>query len=324
MVVLDKEAIKSSFLGEPRVEEIIEPIIQTQEYSKFRIGPLERGFGTTIGNSLRRILLFGLLGGAVTYVKIEGILHEFSTIPGVLEDTTDIVINFKKLRLKVDVDHPMIVRIEKSGEQEVLAGDIETPPEVHILNPDLHIATLVDKHAKFNVELGVAKGKGYLPAERQKVNEQLIGLIPVDSIFTPIVKVNYVVEDTRVGQLTEYENLILEVWTDKSISPSEAISEAAKILQKQLSIFIKLTDFGKEEEEESGVPREKSIMDLTVDELDLSVRSYNCLKRAGIMTVGDLVKYSEADIMNVRNFGKKSLDEIKDKLSEYGLALRQE
>lgn len=323
MVVLDKEAMKSSFLGEQKVEEVIEPLVLNPEYGKFRIGPLERGMGTTLGNSLRRILLFALPGAAVTYVKIEGILHEFSTIPGVLEDTTDIILNFKQLRLRMDSEIPMTIRIEKSGEQEVKAGDIDTPPEVQILNTELHLATIVDKHAKFNVELGIAKGKGYLPAERQKVNEQLIGLIPIDSIFASISKINYVIEDTRVGQSTDYENLIFEVWTDKSITPDDAMSEAAKILQKQLSVFVKLSDIGQIEEESSG-PREKSVMDLTVDELDLSVRSYNCLKRAGIMAVGDLVKYSEADIMNVRNFGKKSLDEIKDKLAEYGLALRQE
>lgn len=324
MVVLDKEAIKSSFLGEQKMEESIESLIHTPEYGKFRIGPLERGMGTTLGNSLRRILLFALPGAAVTYIKIEGILHEFSTIPGVLEDTTDIVLNFKQLRLKMDLDTPMTIRIERNGEQEVKAGDIDTPPEVQVLNPDLHLATLVDKHAKFYAELGIAKGRGYVPAEKQKVNEQLIGLIPIDAIFTPITKVNYVVEDTRVGQSTDYESLIFEVWTDKSISPDEAMSEAAKLLQKQLSIFVKLTDLGHFEGEENIVPREKSVMDLTVDELDLSVRSYNCLKRAGIMTVGDLVKYSEGDIMNVRNFGRKSLDEIIDKLTEYGLALRQE
>ncbi|HHV61711.1 MAG TPA: DNA-directed RNA polymerase subunit alpha [Firmicutes bacterium] len=300
----------------------IECVELTDKYGKFVVEPLERGYGITLGNSLRRVLLSSLPGAAVTSVKIDGVLHEFSTIPGVLEDTTDIILNLKELLLRLHVDEPKVIRVEAEGEGEVTAADIIADPDVEILNPDLHIATL-EKDGRLFMEITVDKGRGYVPAERRKLG-QAIGVIPVDSIYSPVVKANYTVENTRVGQVTDYDRLILELWTDGSISPKEALSLAARILKEHLTLFINLTESpgGVEimvEREEEG--KDKAL-EMTIEELDLSVRSYNCLKRAGINTVEELTKRTEEDMMKVRNLGKKSLEEVKAKLANLGLSLK--
>lgn len=318
--VMEKEGPKSAILDSP-IQPTIEPITINQDYGRFLITPLEKGYGTTIGNSLRRVLLSRLIGAAITFVKIEGVLHEFSTIPGVLEDTTEIILNLKRARFRMHTNEPKLMRIEVKGERKVTAADIQGSSEVEILNPECPIATMVDKNARLTMELGVAKGKGYVSAEGHKF-EHSIGLIPIDSIFSPIIKVNYFVEDTRVGTSTDYEKLHLEIWGDKSLRPDAALSEAAKLLTDHFDLIANLGKVSARGGAE-GL-REKSILDTTIDELELSVRSYNCLKRANIQSVGELIKYSEEDIMNVRNFGKKSLDEIKEKLTEMGLSLRKE
>jgi len=300
------------------VTEVLEPT-----YGRFVVEPLERGYGTTLGNSLRRILLSSLPGAAPTAVRIDGVLHEFSTIPGVVEDTTDIVLNLKQLLVKLHVDEPVQVRVEAQGPGEVTAGDIIAGPEVEILNPDLHIATL-DEGGRLYMEITLAKGRGYVSADRNKKEDMPIGLIPLDSIFTPVPRVNYQVENTRVGQVTDYDRLILEVWTDGSIAPDEAVSLAARIMSEHLKLFIGLTDTSanleimveKEQEEKDR------LLELPIEELDLSVRSYNCLKRAGINTVEDLTRKTEEDMMKIRNLGKKSLQEVKEKLANLGLSLR--
>ncbi len=301
--------------------EPIEPKIEFVDDNTFVIEPLERGFGTTLGNSLRRVLLSSLPGAAVTHIKIEGVLHEFSTIQGVVEDTTEIVLNIKKLNLKLHTDRRKMLRLESSGEGRITAADIQADPEVEILNPDLHLCTLDGKSSRMHMEIYVDRGVGYVPAERHTSMEPTIGLIPVDAIFSPIRKVNYLVEDTRVQQKTDYDKLILEVHTDGSIQPFEAISTAARILQQRLSIFATL-----QRPEPGALDVEKdaqsSIMDMPVEQLGLSVRSLNCLKRAGIRTVGDLTQYAEEDVMKLKNFGQKSLDEIKEKLAEHGMGLR--
>ncbi|AEG16525.1 DNA-directed RNA polymerase subunit alpha [Desulfofundulus sp. TPOSR] len=293
-------------------------------YAKFVVEPLERGYGITLGNSLRRILLSSLPGAAVTSVKIEGVLHEFSTIPGVREDVTDIILNLKSLCLKLHTDEEKILRIEATGEREVRAGDIIHDQDVEILNPDLHIATLAPNGRLF-MEITVAKGRGYVPAERNKKGDHIIGVIPVDSVFTPVRKVNYTVENTRVGQRTDYDKLTLEVWTDGSIRPDEATSLSAKILGEHLRLFIGLTEAVKDVEimVEKEEEKKNKILEMTIEELDLSVRSYNCLKRAGINTVEELIQRNEEDMMKVRNLGKKSLEEVINKLSELGLSLRK-
>ena len=293
-------------------------------YAKFVIEPLERGYGITLGNSLRRILLSSLPGSAVTSDKIEGVLHEFSTIPGVLEDVTEIILNVKSLALKGHTDEVRVLRLECEGEGVVTAGDIITGPDIEILNPDLKIATL-DKDGRLYMEMTVERSRGYVSAEKNKKQDQAIGVIPVDSIFTPIYKVNYTVEDTRVGMMTDFDKLTLEVWSNGSITPREAISLAAKILSEHLQLFIGLTDnigdveimVEKEEEEKD------KILEMTVEELDLSVRSYNCLKRAGINTVEELIQRTEEDMMKVRNLGRKSLEEVDNKLKELGLSFRK-
>ncbi|HZV79537.1 MAG TPA: DNA-directed RNA polymerase subunit alpha [Candidatus Binatus sp.] len=290
-------------------------------YAKFVIEPLERGFGITLGNALRRLLLSSLPGAAVTYVKIDGVLHEFSTIPGVVEDTTHIILNLKGLPLKMATDEPKVLRIEASGEREVTAADIVPDPDVELLDPSYHIATLSDKKARLFMEIGIEKWRGYVTADKQRNVEHVIGLIPVDSIFTPIRKVNYAVEDTRVGQVTDYDRLIMEVETNGSITPDEALSTAARILSEQLALFVNFT--GRAEAEapvEEAAPF--SDWDIPVDELDLSVRSYNCLKRAGISKISELLQRTEDEIMNMRNLGKKSVDEIKEKLAERNLSLK--
>lgn len=307
-------------IEKPRIEKIES---EGNTYGKFVVEPLERGYGTTLGNSLRRILLSSLPGAAITSVKIEGVLHEFSTVPGVVEDVTDIILNLKSLALKMDTDEPQIVRIEAEGEGEVKAGDIIIPSCIEILNPDLHIATL-DTDGRLFIEMTVERGRGYVPAEKNKKDEDVIGIIPVDAIFSPVKKVNYYVEDTRVGQKTDFDKLTLDVWTNGSIGPDEAISLSAKILSDHLRLFIGLTDsmgdveimVEKEEEEKD------KILDMTIEELDLSVRSYNCLKRAGINTVYELTQKTEEDMMKVRNLGRKSLEEVEQKMRALGLSLK--
>ncbi len=310
--------------------EIEKPKIQCVEmtddntYGKFVVEPLERGYGITLGNSLRRILLSSLPGAAVVSVKIDGVLHEFSTIPGVREDTTDIILNLKELSVKLHNDEEKVVRVEAEGEGEVTAADIIADADIEILNPDLVIATL--DGGKLTMELTLAKGRGYVPAEGNKREEHVIGVIPVDAIFNPVTKVNYTVEDTRVGQITDYDKLTLEVWTDGSIAPDEAISSSAKILSDHLKLFVTLTENISDEVTmvEKEEEQKDKILEMTIEELDLSVRSYNCLKRAGINTVEELIQRSEEDMMKVRNLGKKSLEEVNNKLAELGLSLRKE
>ncbi len=309
-------------IEKPRIEKV--EMSDDNSYGKFVVEPLERGYGITLGNSLRRILLSSLPGAAVTSVKIEGVLHQFSTIPGVVEDTADIILNLKQLNLKLYSDEPRVIRIEAHGEGEVRAGDIITDPDVEILNRDLHIATL-DKGGKLVIEMVVEKGRGYVPAERNKRPDQPIGVIPVDSIFSPIRRVNYSVENTRVGQVTDYDKLTLEVWTDGTIRPDEATSLAAKILMEHLKLFVSLTD--DVEKVEIMVEKEENerarILDMPIEELELSVRSFNCLKRAGINTVGQLTEKTDEEMIKVRNLGKKSLEEVKLKLAALGLSLKE-
>ena len=291
-------------------------------YGKFVVEPLERGFGITLGNSLRRILLSSLPGVAVTSIKIDGVLHEFSIVPGVIEDVTEIILNVKNISFKLHSDGPKIVYIESDEEGEIKAGDIKCDSDVEILNPDLHICTLNGDH-RFYMEMVLNKGRGYVPAEKNKQPGQPIGIIPVDSIYTPVKKVNYTVENTRVGQVTDYDKLTLEVWTNGSIKPDEAISLGAKILSEHLNLFIDLSDHAKHTEimvEKEETKKEK-VLEMTIEELDLSVRSYNCLKRAGINTVEDLTNRTEEDMMKVRNLGRKSLEEVLQKLHALGLSL---
>lgn len=293
-------------------------------YGKFVVEPLERGYGITLGNSLRRILLSSMPGAAVTSVKIDGVLHEFSTIPGVVEDTTDIILNLKLLALKTYTDEPRIIRIEAEGEGIVTAKDIIADADVEILNPDLKIATL-DKGGRLFMDITVEKGRGYVSAIKNKKSDHVIGVIPVDSNFAPVHKVNYRVEDTRVGQITDYDKLVLEVWTNGSITPEEATSLSAKIMSEHLKLFIWLTENNDNVEimvEKEERPQDK-ILEMTIEELDLSVRSYNCLKRAGINTVGELTQKTEEDMIKVRNLGRKSLEEVDAKLSDLGLSLRK-
>jgi len=294
----------------------------TPFYGKFAAEPLERGFGITVGNSLRRILLSSLQGAAITSVKIDGVLHEFSTIPGVKEDATEILLNLKEVRLKLHTEGAKTIRIKSDGPKEVKAGDIITGEAVEILNPDHHIATL-SRDAKLSVEMAIKTGRGYVPAERNKEENQSIGAMAIDSIFSPIKKVNYTVTNARVGQITDYDKLTLEVWTDGSIAPEEAVAHAAKILKEQLAIFITF----EEEEEAEGTkePEDNQVLNenlfRSVDELELSVRSANCLKHANIKYIGDLVQKTEAEILATKNFGRKSLNEIKEILTDMGLSL---
>lgn len=296
-----------------------------KNYGKFVVEPLERGYGITLGNSLRRILLSSLPGSAVTSVKIEGVLHEFSTIPGVVEDVTDIILNLKDLRLKVHTDEERVLRIEAIGKKLVTSADIITDADVEILDLELPIATLED-NARLFMEIQVSRGRGYVPAEKNKKGDHIIGVIPVDSIFTPVTKVNYQVENTRVGQRTDYDKLTLEVWTDGSINPDEAVSLSARILSEHLRLFIGLTENTDEVEimVEKEEEQKDKILEMTVEELDLSVRSYNCLKRAGINTVEELINRTEEDMMKVRNLGKKSLEEVVNKLAELELSFRKD
>ncbi len=309
------------------LEKIEKPDIEAVElksngtYGKFVLEPLERGYGTTIGNSLRRVLLSSLPGVAVTSIKIDGVHHELSTIPGVKEDVSEIVLNLKGLTAKLYCDGPKTVYIEADGECEVTAGDIKTDSEVEILVPDMHIATL-DTDAKLYMEIVLDKGRGYVSAEKNKslMQNAPIGIIAVDSIYTPVLKVNYTVENTRVGQITDYDKLSLEVWTDGVISAKEAVSMAAKLLNEHLNLFINLSDDTSVDEilAEKDTKSKEKVLEMTIEELDLSVRSFNCLKRAGINTVNDLIEKSEEEMMKVRNLGKKSFDEVKEKLRSLG------
>ncbi|MDY0407264.1 DNA-directed RNA polymerase subunit alpha [Virgibacillus sp. 179-BFC.A HS] len=311
--------------------EIEKPKIETVEISddakfgKFVVEPLERGYGTTLGNSLRRILLSSLPGAAVTSVQIDGALHEFSTIDGVVEDVTAIILNLKKLALKIYSDEEKTLEIDAQGEGEVTAADLIFDSDVEIMNPDLHIATLNSK-GSLHMKLTAQRGRGYRPAEENKREDQPIGVLPIDSIFTPISRVSYQVENTRVGQHANYDKLTFDVWTDGSIRPQEAISLGAKVLTEHLNIFVGLTDEAQNVEimVEKEEDQKEKVMEMTIEELDLSVRSYNCLKRAGINTVQELANKSEEDMMKVRNLGRKSLEEVKVKLDELGLGLRKD
>lgn len=312
--------------------EIEKPRIETADiksdgtYGKFILEPLERGYGTTLGNSLRRVLLSSLPGVAVKSIKIEGVQHEFSTIPGVKEDVTEIVLNIKGLTAKILGESPKTIYIEAEGEGVVTAGSIKADSEVEILNPGMHIATL-DKDARLFMEIVIDEGRGYVPAEKNKADvSNNIGAIPVDSIYTPVVKVNYSVENTRVGQITDYDKLTLEVWTDGTISAKEAVSLAAKVLNEHLNLFVDLSEQAANVEimVEKGENLQEKDLERTIEELDLSVRSFNCLKRAGINTVEDLTNKTEEDMMKVRNLGKKSLEEVIAKLHSLGFSLTSE
>lgn len=313
--------------------EIEKPRIETAEltedgkYGRFVVEPLERGFGNTLGNSLRRVLLSSLEGCAVTSVKIDGVLHEFSTIPGVKEDVTEIVLNLKSLVPKLHETCPKVVEIATEGPCEVTAADIKCDNEVEILNPELHIATL-GEGAKLNMEITVDKGRGYVSGERNKQlsGNNVIGVLPIDSIYTPVLKVNYTVDNTRVGQITDFDKLTLDVWTNGVINAEEAVSLAAKVLTEHLNLFVNLSDKASSAElmvEKDDKGKEK-ILEMTIEDLDLSVRSFNCLKRAGINTVEDLINKSEEDMMKVRNLGRKSLEEVIQKLNSLGFSLQKE
>ncbi|MCX7572328.1 DNA-directed RNA polymerase subunit alpha [Tumebacillus sp. DT12] len=310
-------------IEKPRIETV--EINENGSYGKFVVEPLERGYGTTLGNSLRRILLSSLPGAAATTVKIEGVLHEFSTIPGVVEDTTEIILNLKRLSLKIHSDEEKTLTIDAEGPGVITAADIRGDSDVDVLNPDLHIATLAEG-AKLFMEITANRGRGYVPADRNKKEDMEIGIIPIDSIYTPIERVNYTVENTRVGQVTNYDKLTLEVWSDGSIRPDEAVSLGAKILNEHLMLFVGLTDKVRDTEimiEKEDDKKEK-VLEMTIEELELSVRSYNCLKRAGINTVQELCSKTEEEMMKVRNLGRKSLEEVQEKLQELGLSLRKE
>ena len=297
----------------------------TNNYAKFVCEPLERGYGVTIGNSLRRILLSSLTGCAITSVKIDGVLHEFSSIPNVVEDVPEIIVNLKNVRLKFTENEEKVMRINFKGEGEVTAGDIITDGTVEILNPDLHIAT-VSEGGQLIIELTADMGRGYSPSEKNKKPNQDISVLPIDSIYTPVKKVNYQVKNTRVGQMVDYDKLIIEVWTDGSLKAHEALSLAAKVMTGHLELFIDLSEATKNtqvmiEKEES---KKEKVLETSIEELELSVRSFNCLKRAGIATVEDLTNRSESDMMKVRNLGKKSLDEVTAKLHSLGLSFAEE
>ena len=313
--------------------EIEKPRIETEEltedgrYGRFVVEPLERGFGNTLGNSLRRVLLSSLEGCAVTSIKINGVLHEFSTVPGVKEDVTEIVLNMKSLVAKIYDNTPKVVEIAAEGPCEVTAGDIKHDADVEILNPELHIATLGDD-AQLNIEITLDKGRGYVPGEKNKLlsGNNVIGVLPVDSIYTPVLKVNYTVDNTRVGQITDYDKLTLDVWTNGVINAQEAVSLAAKVLTEHLNLFVNLSDTVTNSEimvEKDDKGKDK-YLEMTIEELDLSVRSFNCLKRAGINNVEDLINKTTEDMMKVRNLGRKSLEEVEFKLESLGFSLKKE
>ena len=318
------------------------PRIDCQEdgdrYGRFVVEPLERGYGITLGNSLRRILLSSLPGAAIASVRIDGVLHEFSTIPGIYEDVTDIILNLKGLLVKLHGDTPRVIRLNAEGPGDVTAADFEADAEVEILNPELHVATLgtverinpatgrqEETGARLTLEALVEPGRGYVPAEKNKRPDQPIGVIPMDSIFTPVERVNYTVENARVGGVTDYDRLVLEVWTYGTVRPKEAVSSAAGMMTDLLRLFVNLSQEEEPEEPEAQPVQDnrERVMEMTIEELDLSVRSYNCLKRAGINSVEELTRKTEEDMMKVRNLGRKSLEEVKQKLESLGLSLRQ-
>ena len=301
----------------------LECVVSTANYGKFVVEPLERGFGTTLGNSMRRVLLSSLPGVAASSIRIDGVLHEFSTIEGVKEDVTEIILNLKQLICKLHSEEPKKVIIDALGPCEVKAGDILPDAEVEIINPDLHIATL-DANGRLHMEIVLRHGRGYVVSDRNKRPDMPIGEIAIDSIFTPITKVNFTVENTRVGQITDFDKLTLELWTDGSIQPEEAASLAAKILTEHLLLFINLKDHVQDVEilKEKDDKKKEKILEMNIEDLDLSVRSYNCLKRAGINTVEELVQRDEDEMMKVRNLGRKSLEEVQQKLAQLGLSLR--
>lgn len=311
-------------IEKPRLE--IAELSEDLSYGRFVVEPLERGYGTTLGNSMRRILLSSLPGVAATSVKIDGVQHEFSTIPGVKEDVTEIILNIKQLTCKLHCEGTKTVYIEAEGEGVVTAGDIKADGEVEILNPELVIATM-SSEGKLYMEITLSKGRGYVPADRNAPNvPQAIGVIPIDSIYTPVYKANYTVENTRVGNVTDYDKLTLEVYTNKTINADEALSLAAKIMSEHLNLFIDLSDETKSMDVmiEKEVASKEKVLEITIEELDLSVRSFNCLKRAGINTVEDLISRSEEDMMKVRNLGRKSLEEVIGKLEALGLQLKKD
>ncbi len=304
----------------PRIEKLEQS--DDCSYGKYSVAPLQRGYGITLGNSLRRMMLSSLEGAAVTSIKIDGVQHEFSTIPGVKEDVSEIVLNIKQIIIKLHGDGPKTVRIEANGAMELTAGDIIRDADVEILNPELHLATL-NEDAKLYMELTIGKGRGYVSAEKNKAMSQpIIGLIPVDSIYTPVPKVNYTVEPTRVGQDVDFDKLTIEVWTNGTKTADEAISLAAKIINDHMMLFIQLTDEAMNVETmvEKEETKKEKVFEMTIEELDLSVRSFNCLKRAGINTVEDLTLKKEEEMMKVRNLGRKSLDEVANKLQALGLS----
>ena len=307
--------------NKPKIE--ITEISEDKKFGRFVVEPLERGYGTTLGNAMRRILLSSLPGAAVTSVKIDGILHEFSTIPGVKEDVTEIILNLKNLAVRLNGEDTKRVIINAVGPKEVTAADIVGDESLEIFNPDLHIATL-EENATLVMEINLARGRGYVPAEQNKTESTPISVIPVDSIYTPVRKVNFTVENTRVGQVTDYDRLVLEIWTDGSVTPEEGVSIGAKIMREHLNLFIELDDSTGNMEimvEKEEDQKEKAL-EMTIEELELSVRSYNCLKRANINTVEELTEKTEEDMMKFRNLGKKSLEEVKNKLAELGLGLK--
>ena len=289
-----------------------------EHYAKFVVEPLERGFGITLGNALRRILLNSIPGAAVTYMKIDGVLHEFSTIPGMVEDTIALMLNLKGMPVKLNTEEPKVLTLNVSGARDVNAGDIAPDADVEILDPSYRLATLSAKDAKLSMEIGVEKGRGYVMADKQRNIEHMIGLIPLDSMFSPIRKVNFTVDDTRVGQSVDFDRLTIEIETNGAVTPEEALSTAAQIVQEQMDLFVSFTN--RAEPLPEAPPNE---WDVPVETLNLSVRSFNCLKRAGISKVSELLDLTEDEIMKMRNFGKKSLDEIKQVLAERGLSLRQ-
>lgn len=309
-------------IEKPKIECV--EVSEDGAYGKFVVEPLERGYGTTLGNALRRILLSSLPGVAANHIKIEGVLHEFSTVRGVKEDVSELILNIKGLALKMNGDGPKTVYIDAQGPGEVTAGDIRTDGDVEIINKDLHIATL-DEDGKLYMEILINRGRGYVSQTKNKAEEMPIGTIPVDSIYTPIKRVNFVVENTRVGQITDYDKLSLEVWTNGTIMPDEAISLSGKILIEHFKLFMTLTDHANNVEimVEKEEDKKEKVLEMTIEELDLSVRSYNCLKRAGINTVQELTERTMDDMMKVRNLGKKSLEEVEQKLLALGLSLKQ-
>ena len=310
-------------IEKPKIETV--EISEDSKYGKFVVEPLERGYGNTLGNSLRRILLSSLPGAAVTSIQIDGVLHEFSTVEGVVEDVASIILNIKKLALKIYADEEKVIEIDVKGDGIVTAADITHDSDVEILNPDLYIATIA-KNGHLRMRMYARRGRGYTPADQNKREDLPIGVIPIDSIYTPVSRVNFQVENTRVGQNSDFDKLSLDVWTDGSIGPKEAISLGAKILTEHLNIFVGLTNEAQTAEimVEKEEDQKEKVLEMTIEELDLSVRSYNCLKRAGINTVLELANKSEDDMMKVRNLGRKSLEEVKAKLEELGLGLRKE